>query len=106
MMVYVKKQGFNRKRLMQPLMWMFVVFYMGYHMLHGERGLYALLRDRREVAALEHELASTQAERKRMELRVNHLRDGSLDRDLLDEQMRRMMGVMKKGEIILLDGER
>lgn len=105
MMVRVKKQGLTPMRLMKPLMWMFVAFYMGYHMLHGERGLYALMRDNRELMRLEQELVTSKAAREKMELRVSHLRDGSLDRDLLDEQMRRMMGVMKKGEVVVLNGQ-
>ena len=79
-----------------------MAFYVGYHTLHGERGIYALLRERRELTTLQTELNKTTAEREKMELRVSHLRDNSLDRDLLDEQMRRMLGVMKKGEVVVL----
>jgi cell division protein FtsB len=84
---------------------MFIAFYMGYHTLHGERGLFALMRDRHEVTQLTTELERTKSEREMMERRVSHLRDNSLDRDLLDEQMRRMLGVMKKGEIVVLTGQ-
>lgn len=105
MMVRVKRQSLTPMRLVRPLMWMLVAFYMGYHMLHGERGLFALMRDRHEVAQLSSELAQTKSSRLMMERRVSNLRDSSLDRDLLDEQMRRMLGVMKKGEIVVLTGE-
>lgn len=97
------KQASTPKRLTKPLMGMFMVFYIGYHVMHGERGLYALMREKRELAALQVEFEKTKAERERLEIRVSHLRDGSLDRDLLDEQMRRMLGVMKKGEIVVLE---
>ncbi len=102
MMVRTKKQPVTPMRWIKPLAWMFMAFYVGYHTLHGERGLYALLREKRELASLQTELATTKAEREKMELRVSHLRDNSLDRDLLDEQMRRMLGVMKKGEVVVL----
>ncbi|MFM9889916.1 MAG: FtsB family cell division protein [Rickettsiales bacterium] len=102
MMVRTKKQPFTPARLMWPVLWMLLVFYIGYHALHGERGFYALLRDRHELAQLQENMEKTKAEREKMELRVSHLRDGSLDRDLLDEQMRRMLGVMKKGEMVVL----
>ena len=91
-------------RLVKPLLWMLVAFYMGYHTFHGERGLFALMKDRHDMAQLQDELAKTKAEREKVELRVSHLRDASLDRDLLDEQMRRMLGVMHKGEIVILNG--
>ena len=105
MMVRTKKQPMTPVRLVMPLLWMLMAFYGGYHALHGERGLYALMRDQRELATLQADMDITKAEREKMELRVSHLRDGSLDRDLLDEQMRRRLGVMKKGEVVILNGD-
>lgn len=102
MKVRAAKQTMSPARLIKPLMWMFMAFYLGYHALHGERGLYALVREQRELATLEAELKTTTAAREKMELHVSHLRDDSLDRDLLDEQMRRMLGVMRKDEIVML----
>ena len=104
MIVRTRKQPITPARVVKPLLWMFMAFYLGYHALHGERGLYALVREQHELAALQTELSTTTSEREKLELRVSHLRDGSLDRDLLDEQMRRMLGVMKKGEVVVLTG--
>ncbi len=104
MMVRTRKPVFTPARLMWPVLWMLLVVYTGYHTLHGERGLYALVREQTERASLQQELAKTKQDRQKMELRVSHLRDDSLDRDLLDEQMRRMLGVMKKGELVVLTG--
>lgn len=102
MLVRTRKPSMTPARLIMPLLWMFMALYMGYHALHGERGLYALMREKHELASLQAELVTTTAEREKMELRVTHLRDNSLDRDLLDEQMRRMLGAMKKGEVVVL----
>ena len=106
MMVRVQKSTLTPARLFRPLLIVCMVFYLSYHALHGERGLYALVRERNERAQLTTELAQAKAERERMELRVSHLRDGSLDLDLLDEQMRRMLGVMKPGEIVVMEGDK
>jgi cell division protein FtsB len=104
MRVRVVKQPFSAARLVNPLMGMLLVVYLGYHVLHGERGLYALVREQAELSRLQQEIADTRLEREKLELKVSHLRDGSLDRDLLDEQMRRMMGVMRNGELVVLTG--
>ena len=80
----------------------FAVFYLLFHALHGERGIYAYIRDTRELSQLQHSLEATRLEREQVELRVRHMRDGSIDPDLLDEQMRRMMGVMTPGEVVIL----
>jgi cell division protein FtsB len=103
MLVRVNRQPLNRARLVKPLFVLCAVFYLCFSALHGERGIYALLRDKRELASLQQELVATKTERERVELKVSHLRSGSLDLDLLDEQMRRMLGVMKKGEVVVLN---
>ena len=50
MMVRTNKQPMTPARLLMPLLWMLMAFYGGYHALHGERGLYALWHDQRELA--------------------------------------------------------
>lgn len=93
-------------RLFRSLLFVCAIVYLGYHALHGERGLYALVKEQRERGMLTEQLKQTKAQREGMERRVSHMRDGSLDLDLLDEQMRRMMGVMKPGEVVVLNGRR
>lgn len=105
MIVSLRRQRIAPSRLIRPLLAVFAVFYLLFHALHGERGIYAWIRDTRELRALQAELARTKDERERVELRVDHMRNGSIDPDLLDEQMRRMMGVMKPGEVVLLHSE-
>ena len=102
MMVRARRQVMTPGRLMKPLLLVFAVFYLLFHALHGERGLYALVKEQRQLSAVNQELEQTRAERERVELRVSHLRDNNLDLDLLDEQMRRMLGVMKPGEVVML----
>ena len=102
MKVRVARQSVMPSQLIRPLALMLFVFYFGYHALHGERGLYALVRERRELAELTHEYNTAKQDREKLELRVSHLRDGSVDKDLLDEQMRRMLGVMDKNEVVVL----
>ncbi len=98
-----RKTGLTPSRLLRPLLAVFAVFYLLFHALHGERGIYAWIRDQRELRAVQAELETTKAAREKIELNVRHLRDGSIDPDLLDEQMRRMMGVMKPGEVMVLE---
>jgi cell division protein FtsB len=93
-------------RLVKPLLLVFGVAYLMFHALHGDRGLYALVREQRELREVNRQLSEVKAEREQTELRVSHLRDNSLDLDLLDEQMRRMLGVMKPGEVVMLTGDK
>jgi cell division protein FtsB len=90
------------RRFARPVGLVCMVFYLAFHTFHGERGLYALFREQKELQLLEKELTETKTKRLLMESKVSRLRDGSIDLDLLDEQMRRMLGVSKPGEIVVL----
>ncbi len=78
------------------------VVYLAYHVLHGERGLYALFKQLHQREVLEQEHTKTRAKREALERKVTHMRAGSLDLDLLDEQYRRMLGGAKDGEVVIL----
>lgn len=106
MMVRARRQALTPARLVKPLLLVFAVFYLLFHSLHGERGLYALVKEQRRLSALQTELSEVKTEREATELRVSHLRDNNLDLDLLDEQMRRMLGVMKPGEVVMLNNDK
>lgn len=95
-------QMLSPARLVKPLLFVCAVFYLSYHVMHGERGVFALFREMHEREVLEQQLAETKTKRVVLEHRVSHFRDDSLDLDLLDEQMRRMMGMMKQGEVVVL----
>ncbi len=87
---------------LRPLLFMLGFLYLGFHAMHGERGLYAWLRDTRMLENITQELATTRTQRESLELKVSHLRDDSLDLDLLDEQVRRMLGGVNEGEVVVL----
>jgi cell division protein FtsB len=90
------------RRFMRPALWVFLLFYLGFHTFHGERGLYALVREEQRLEAANEALLETSRERQILESRVSRLRDGSIDLDLLDEQMRRMLGVAGQGEVVVV----
>lgn len=96
---------FDVRAFAKPLMFALGVVYLGFHALHGERGIYALLRESHRQTVLQKEYQTTKAERVALERRVSHLRNESLDLDLLDEQNRRMLGEVGPGEMVILNSE-
>lgn len=76
--------------------------YFGFHAFHGEYGIYAKYRLQERVATLEADLARVQAERVAIEQRVRLLHDGSLEKDMLDEQARRALNVAAPDEIVVM----
>ena len=90
------------RRSAGPLLVVLIMFYLGFHALFGERGLLALFTQSRQLATLTSELATVKAERAAVEHKDKLLSDNSLDLDLLDEQARRELGMVGKGEKVYL----
>ncbi len=76
--------------------------YFLFHALHGSLGLasHKVYRDRIETLAVE--LAAVENVRSHLERRTAALRDGSLQRDMIDEQVRRRLALTAPTEIVVL----
>ncbi len=90
------------KRLGKPLLIAAAMFYLGFHSLHGERGLYALFKEQQKQEALNHELALVVEKREAIENRIARFQSAHMDLDLLDEQLRRRMGLAPENEYMIL----
>ena len=78
-----------------------------YFVMHGLQGAHGLSSARvyeERIAALEAELLDLEKNRKTLELRTAALRDGSLQRDMIDEQARRRLALVADNEIVVLHG--
>ena len=93
------------KRVAGPSLILLVMFYLGFHAVSGERGVFALFRETRKLAELKAELALVKAKHDMLEHKVQLLSDGSLDLDLLDEQVRRVLGMANKHEVVYFTEE-
>ncbi len=76
--------------------------YFGYHAVNGDRGLTAWLRHSQEIAGARSELAALQAERQGLERRVAALGSAGLDRDMLDERARYVLGLAHADEVVFV----
>jgi cell division protein FtsB len=84
-----------------PAIAVLVVAWAAYHTLHGKRGLIAYHDYTSQAEALTAEAAATRAEREMLERQIAALKDGSVDQDFLDEQVRRQLGFVDKDEFIV-----
>lgn len=79
--------------------------YFGYHLLLGERGLGAWVRLGDELAIARADLEVRQAEQRDLEHKVGLMRPESLDPDMLDEQVRAVLGYAREDEVVIQSGE-
>ncbi|CAM5390399.1 cell division protein FtsB [Aquamicrobium terrae] len=92
----------NTGRLIVPLLCAAFLAYFGFHAYHGEFGIYSKYRLQAQAAELEAQLASIKARRVEMEQRVQLLHDGSMEKDMLDEQARRALNLSLPDEVIVM----
>ena len=75
--------------------------YFGYHAVQGDRGLIAWWNLRFEIEKTNEELARVTTEKQALENRVALLRPQNLDRDMLEERARLMLGVVRSDDLVI-----
>ena len=78
-----------------------VLAYFAYHALHGQRGLLAWMDRSRDLEAARQELTRVSAERAELDRQVRAFQRDSIDRDVLEEELRKL-GYVKPDEVIIL----
>ena len=92
----------NGGRLILPALTAGFLGYFGFHALHGDSGLYAKYRLQDRIAELSADLNSITARHASLERRVQLLHDGTLEKDILDEQARKNLNLAQSDEIIIM----
>ncbi|MBV0912960.1 FtsB family cell division protein [Anianabacter salinae] len=75
--------------------------YFTFASVQGEQGLFRRIQIEAEAEALRAEKTALEAEVAVMRNRTRRLSDSYLDLDLLDEQARDVLGLLRPGEIVI-----
>ena len=89
----------NTGRLIVPAISAALITYFGFHAYHGEFGIYSRYRLEARTVELQQRLDVIKAQRMQLERRVQLLHDGTLEKDMLDEQARKALNVSHTDEI-------
>ena len=85
-----------------PLVSIFFLSYFLYHTLEGDRGISALYKVKNDLNSVEKQLADLTEQRERLEKRNSLLSSYSLDTDMLDEQAKRLLLMVKPNEYLVI----
>ncbi len=77
-------------------------FYFCYHLVAGERSYLRLVSLDRQIEDTQEEYHVALAERETLEQKVVMMRPGNVNRDLLEEQARKVLGFHYKDEKVLI----
>jgi len=80
---------------------MLLCVYFSYHLLQGNRSLLRLMQIERVIVAETIVLSSLQEQRGNLEVKVQMMRPGSVDRDLLEERIQKVLGYASPDDLIL-----
>ncbi|MBX3584211.1 MAG: septum formation initiator family protein [Rhizobiaceae bacterium] len=89
-------------RLIVPAISMLFLAYFGFHAYHGEYGIYSKYRYEAQGVELQARLDAVRAQRMAVEKRVQLLHDGTMEKDMLDEQARRALNLSQADEIVIM----
>jgi cell division protein FtsB len=96
----------NTGRLIVPGISALFLAYFGFHAYHGEFGIYSKYQFEARAAELQQRLDALSAQRMELERRVQLLHDGTLEKDMLDEQARRALNLSHADEITIMRSAR
>ncbi|MBE7185509.1 MAG: septum formation initiator family protein [Methylobacterium mesophilicum] len=88
--------------LIVPVIAVCFLSYFGFHAYRGEYGINATYRYQAREAELSAQLDEVRGRREAIERRVRMIQDGTLDKDMLDEQARRALSLSQADEITIM----
>lgn len=89
-------------RLIVPALAVMFFSYFGFHAYHGEFGIYSKYRLEAQAVELQAKLDTIRGHRLEIERRVQMLHDGTLEKDMLDEQARNALNVSHADELTIM----
>ena len=91
----------NLKRLILPSVAVAYLAYFGFWAFHGHYGIWAKARFETEVIELNAQRADLTEQSSSLERRVALLRAESVDQDLLDEQARQALNLLRPNDLVI-----
>lgn len=90
------------RRNMLAIIGICLSFYFSYHLVAGHRGYFRLMSLEHQIASVTADYEALKTEREAVEKKVIMMRPGSIDRDLLEERARYVLGYNYADEFVLL----
>ncbi|MDR1474959.1 MAG: septum formation initiator family protein [Holosporales bacterium] len=91
------------RKVVLPILFSGVAVYFIYHAFYGKRGVFSWRQVNNKLTLLHGRLDALKQENSSLENKVSRLRSNSLDPDLLDEQIRKILGWNDKDEVVIVD---
>jgi len=84
-----------------PMLCLLGVIYFAFHTLHGPRGFFSYVTLKTEYAEAADRLEDLKTRRQSFEKKVYLMNPKNADSDMVDEQIRKSLGFVKKNEVVI-----
>ena len=101
-----RRRRFPLSRFIAPTATLMILGYFGFHAFNGQYGIRAHMVMKKRIETLETRLHARTMVRNRLESRVNLLREGQMERDIVDEFARRQLNLVREDEVVILYPQR
>ncbi len=88
-------------RFIAPLMTLVILGYFGFHAFNGQYGIRANLLMQKRMVELQDQLEQRTQRRALLEDRVALLREGSMEKDMVDQHVRAQLNMLREDEVVL-----
>jgi cell division protein FtsB len=92
----------SSKYVVLNVLFLVVLSYLMYHLILGERGIFAKWQLKQDHQVVQQKLEDVQAARIALEHKVQSLRPETLDLDLIEEQVRKNTNLGRAEDVIIL----
>ena len=88
-------------RFIAPVATLVILGYFGFHAFNGQYGIRANLVMQKRMVELQTQLADLSKRRETLEARVALLRDGSMEKDMVDQHVRSQLNMVRDDEVVM-----
>ena len=87
--------------LLVPAICICILGYYGFHLVQGSLGIKSRSQLEQKALDLQFELARLNEEHKRLKIKVGLLKNGVVEKDMLDQQARHLLNLVRTGEYVI-----
>ena len=100
MVLRIRKKR-SLSRFIAPVATLVILGYFGFHAFNGQYGIRANLAMQKRMVELQVELDGLSKRRETLEARVALLRDGSMEKDMVDQHVRSQLNMLREDEVVM-----
>lgn len=102
LMRLIEHLRYRAGRALHPTILLLAAIYLVYHVIQGNYGLLAMRELDHELVQLQSLSSQVRAHRLALEAKTDRLRPDNLDPELLDQQARKVLGFVRRDEVVIL----